>query len=71
MVVLAIGSAVIIGDNIPGIIVSIMIKGNNRVLYEVAWWNGRERKLEWLESSEVEQVVSKDARIEQIGFVGE
>lgn len=55
-----------IGDKMTGIITGICIRSGYNVTYEVAWWDGRQRKCEWLQSHEVE---SKKKRYPlKIGF---
>ena len=52
--VLAIGSAIVIGDDIPARITAITISGEgSKVAYDVVWWDGRDRRGAWLDASEV------------------
>lgn len=63
----AIGSKVKIGGGIAGVVTRISITSRTKVLYEVAWWDGRTRKSEWLEEFEVEALDPGDNM--KIGFV--
>ncbi|MGZ6045670.1 MAG: hypothetical protein ACXWNW_14170 [Isosphaeraceae bacterium] len=63
--VLPLGSRVSLGDGtIPAIVTAIIIRGD-RPSYEVVWWDGRARKSEWLETSEVK---SDEVARTKIGF---
>lgn len=48
------GQDVRIGDDIPAKVSAVSIR-DKRILYEVTWWDGRTRKVEWLEEFEVKQ----------------
>lgn len=63
--VISCGSDVRIGDDIPAKVSAISIR-DKRVLYEVTWWDGRTRKVEWLEEFEVKQTC--DTPRSAIGF---
>lgn len=68
--VLAIGTRVRLGDPadpIPGTILGISIREAGRVTYEVVWWDGRERRSEWLERAEFE-MEKGGGRAVRIGF---
>lgn len=57
----------LVTDAIPGTILSVCIYPQDRISYHVAWWEGRTRRTEWLEPSEV-QPQSEDAPTRKIGF---
>lgn len=62
-----IGKKVMLADNIPGIITAILIEPKNCLQYKVSWWNGRDRKSEWVNSFEVDPEDYRDCL--KIGFV--
>jgi len=68
--VFALGSPVLLGYyedcNIPATVLAVMIHANNQIQYQCAYWNGRERKLDWLEESEV--TLAGESRTTKIGF---
>ncbi len=51
LLLLRIGQPVLVCDNIPGTIAAITIRGvegNQMVSYEVVWWDGAQRREEWM-----------------------
>ncbi len=52
--VIAQGSTVLIGDGIEGKITAVTLRDKN-IVYEVTWWDGRIRRVEWLQSQEVRE----------------
>lgn len=63
------GCKVIVGGNIPAVVVSIRITSCMRVTYEVGWWDGRLAKREWLEEFEVKRDLDQEPDPVRIGFV--
>lgn len=64
--VLDIGTLVQIGpkgEEIQGVINEISISNGGRILYRVSWWNGRERRNEYLEAYEVVSAKSPSVKI--------
>jgi hypothetical protein len=51
--VMQIGSPVMLSDNIPARITSIMIEEKCHITYQCVWWEGGIRYNEWLEQFEV------------------
>jgi hypothetical protein len=43
-----IGTKVKLEKDVPGTITAILIEPGYNVQYKICWWNGRERKYEWL-----------------------
>ena len=64
---LPVGSEVLIGEKIEGVIKSICVNDNNQVTYQVVWWNGNARLCEWLDRFEVEAVDSS-SNSTRLGF---
>lgn len=64
--VLSVGRNVKIGRNVDGIITAVCLR-NNRIMYEVAWWDRCNRVTQWLEEFEVAPA-DDDQRITMIGF---
>lgn len=65
--VLPIGTEVIIKrPKQKGIITAINIRTSKRIVYEVVWWDGSNRKEEWLEEIEIKPVGKKE--LNRIGF---
>jgi len=56
----------LVTDAIPAHILAVCIYPGDRVTYQVAWWEGRSRRTEWLEASEVQPHTEDQAR--KIGF---
>jgi len=52
--ILRIGSKVKIGGSIPATILSAQIYAARNVRYEVVYWDGRKRMVEWLQPSEID-----------------
>jgi hypothetical protein len=44
------GTSVGLGEKLTGTVVGVWVQSNNHVLYKVVWWNGNERKEDWIES---------------------
>ena len=61
----AVGSAVVVGSDIPGLVTGILVDGDG-LQYKVAWWAGSERKSEWLTAAEVR---CESAATVRIGFM--
>lgn len=63
------GTAVAIGSDPPftGQVTGVAIYANNRMLYQVAWWSGREHREQWLEPTEIAPI--DEAPRQAIGFV--
>jgi hypothetical protein len=38
---------------IEGVVKAVCVRDGNQVTYEVVWWNGRARQVEWLMAGEV------------------
>ena len=64
--VLAIDELVTLSEDIDAQIIGINIRANDKVLYDVVWWDGRTRRTEWVEASEIGWGHSPDKL--QIGF---
>lgn len=69
--VVAPGVPVTIGPpdaGIPGVVLAVMIEGEppGVVSYRVAWWEGRQRKAEWVAAAEVQAQPGAESR--RIGF---
>ena len=63
------GTRVKIADGeIEGVVTQACISAGPRIQYQVAWWSGREYKLQWLESFEVSGDYVNDAVA--VGFAG-
>lgn len=60
----AIGSMVLVDGTVPARITAIFIR-DNRITYEVVWWNERERKEEVVEEWEI-QPDGENARTQRI-----
>lgn len=68
MMLIAIGTRVQIGgaaSPIEAVVIAICIYANERITYQVRWWDNRTAHCEWLEAAEV--VPSEDQRV-PIGF---
>ena len=61
-----IGSKVKLADDIYGSIVSINIRGDNSVMYECGWWNGRSYSTQSFSTDEIEVTVAEKTKI---GFI--
>ena len=63
------GTRIKIADGqIEGVVTQACISAGPRIQHQVAWWSGREHKLEWLESFEVSGDYVNDAVA--VGFAG-
>jgi hypothetical protein len=51
--VLAPGSWVLIGDDVPATINQVCIESGGTISYEVVWWSDRDRKVAWVFEHEV------------------
>jgi hypothetical protein len=60
------GTWVLIGDDVPGLILQVCINREN-VEYEVVWWEGRVRKKEWL--CDIEVKLKDDSDYIGVGFI--
>lgn len=60
------GAEVLIGGSVPAVVTAVMIRAGH-TSYEVAWWDGRTRKNEWLQSFELVPK-SADQQV-RIGFL--
>jgi hypothetical protein len=58
-------SAVKIGKEIDGTVIQVCLHGES-IQYQCSWWDGRSRRLEWLEEFEVSP--SPDSKPVPIGF---
>ena len=68
----AVGTVCKIGDNIPAVITAVMFRGkDHHVSLEVTWWDGRQRREAWVDSSEVEIVMPSAQPVSRIGFGGQ
>jgi hypothetical protein len=41
------------GEELLGIITQVCISQNDAVQYQVVWWDGRQRRLEWINACEL------------------
>lgn len=64
--VIAIGEEVTLHDDIKATVVGVMLHQGPRIEYEVAWWSGKSRHCEWVDSFEIQ--VSDNANGCTIGF---
>ncbi len=61
------GQQVRIGDGfIDAVVNQVSIEANNKIQYQVIWWEGNTRKIEWV--SEFELNVSREIGITSVGF---
>lgn len=66
--VFACGTDVEIGPEespIEAMVTAITVRGRN-VSYEITWWDGRTRKSEWIDQSEVR--IQEGQRLSPVGF---
>lgn len=63
-----VGTKIKIGKNIEATINGAAIYGGNRVQYQVVYWDGNDRKCEWIEGFEVDGPYEE---LRQIGFLNE
>jgi len=66
MIVIKPGTSILLSHGLQGICTAVAIYANSRVMYEVAWWDGRQRCQHWLEASEVSS--GEESETIQIGF---
>ena len=66
MLVFPLGTMVDIEKDIQGKIVGIQLDQNG-TMYKIAWWNGRERKCDWL--YDIEILRFSEPKSVQIGFI--
>lgn len=66
IIVIAPGSKVRIGDDIPAFVTAVSINATGRVLYNVSWWNGRMHEEKWLECFELHR--TEETKTTKIGF---
>lgn len=67
MTIFNFGSPVLLHGDIPATVLAVAIRSQSDFDYKVVWWDGRNRKEEWVNSREVE--ASKDSFDKrQIGF---
>lgn len=69
--VLPVGQAVDLNGDIDGVITAVTIRMASpglHVCYEVEWWNGRDRRVEWFQESQVQP--KENRRSQRIGFRG-
>lgn len=59
------GTKVTLHDDLVGTVLSVSIRGTS-IQYEVAWWDGRTRKVEWF--AEFELAATGDEEKTAIGF---
>ena len=64
----AIGVSVRIADDIPAVITAVCVRSGTSVTYECVWWDGRNRKCEWLTTDEIE--ADDESEEMTIGFKG-
>lgn len=61
------GTDVFLWDDIPAKILDVMISQGNTILYRVVWMDGKTRRVEWVDPSEV-VVKEADVNSTKIGF---
>lgn len=54
-----VGDEVLIGDDVEATVNQICIQAQNRVTYEVVWWNGRQRCSDWVCEHEIHRVATR------------
>ena len=62
----SVGTKVKLADDVFGTIIGIMLRGDNHITYECAWWNGRSHDSKWFHQKEIEVTASDKTRI---GFI--
>ena len=70
---LAVGTKVEIGygaDHVVGHVNAICIRERDYVTYEVVWWDGRNRRSEWLARGEIRAIDASSTQMAHIGFAG-
>lgn len=69
--VFPVGTEVWVGPDtgrVAGLITGVMLEDYENVSYRVVWWNGNDRRSEWLIADEVTTV--PDQKRQTIGFLG-
>ena len=61
-----VGSKVKLEADIPAKIIAVLLSPNNDIQYKICWWNGRDRKTEWMYPLEFTPESYSDVR--EIGF---
>ena len=51
--VIPIGENVELFEKVAAVVVAICIRENSHITYQCVWWDGNNRKCEWLENFEV------------------
>lgn len=64
--VMSVGSPVLLLGGLEGRIAAVCVFENQRVQYQCVWWSGRDRKIEWLESFEVQRM--PESASSKLGF---
>lgn len=62
------GTPVTLAGEITGGIIQVCIGTNDHVTYQVAWWDGNTRRLEWLEEIELIPAAADATATLRIGF---
>lgn len=60
------GQKVQLGGGVPATVLAVSVGTGDRVQYRVVWWDGRNRRDEWLEECEVD---ANGAARTPIGFL--
>lgn len=60
------GTVVTLAGGIPAQITAVQIWEGGHLVYQVAWWSGRERHAEWLEPREIQ--IGAGHKPARIGF---
>ena len=66
---LPIGCQVMIGESIKASINQVCIAASHHVTYQCVWWNGNDRKTDWLEESEIAAPATLQRQV--VGFARE
>lgn len=66
---LRVGTRVQIAEGITGLITAICVRNTKTVTYEVAWWNGRDQRIEWFSPWQVK--ATENEQQTRIGFIGQ
>lgn len=61
------GTRVTIGDDLPAMVSAVQIGANDAVRYLIVWWDGRVRREDWVDPSELSET---DLDRLRIGFIG-
>ena len=62
-----IGALINIAPSVFGTVVAVQIGCGNAVSYQVAWWNGSDRKTDWINEIELSADMKDSGRV-KIGF---